>query len=54
MRKLLFGETNLLPISVAVLLVAGLLCSRAGWWEDAGGPLVLAGAVLVLTVTLRR
>lgn len=53
LRKLLFGETRVLPASVAVVLVAGLVLRHGGWWEHAGGFVLLAGAVAALSLSLR-
>ena len=56
-RKLVLGETWSLPIGVAlVLLFAGLVLQPllGDTWHRAGGFVVLAGAVLVLTVSVAR
>jgi hypothetical protein len=56
LRKLVLGETWALPAAVAVLL-AGALVLRAvapDLWDDAGGFLLLAGAVVALTAALPR
>src|SRR6201999_3222661 len=55
-RKLVLGETWALPATVAVLL-AGALVLRAvapDLWDDAGGFLLLTGAVVALTAALPR
>jgi hypothetical protein len=52
LRKLVLGETWLLPLGVAAL-VGGALAVRAlapEVWEDAGGFLLLAGVVGLLVV----
>jgi hypothetical protein len=57
LRKLLLGETWLLPLGVAaLLLVLGLVVKPAlgASWGDAGGPLMLAGAVVLLTASVTR
>jgi hypothetical protein len=54
LRKLVLGETVALPVGVALLLAAGLvLRDVAGeWWQDAGGFVLLALAVVVLAAAL--
>jgi hypothetical protein len=52
--KLLFGETRALPAGVGVVLLAGLLLKGAGWWHDAGGFVLLAGVIVVLSASLPR
>jgi hypothetical protein len=56
LRKLVLGETWILPLGVAVTLLAGLALDAAGpgWWHRAGGFVVLAGALATLAVSLRR
>ena len=58
LRKLILGETWVLPIGVALVLLAGLGLSAvsdgAAWWRESGGFLLLAGVVAVLTIALRR
>ena len=58
LRKLLLGETWVLPAGVALVLLAGLALSAvshgAGWWRESGGFLLLAGVVGVLSVALKR
>jgi hypothetical protein len=56
LRKLVLGETWALPAAVTVL-VAGALVLRAvapDLWDDAGGFLLLLGAVVALSCALRR
>jgi hypothetical protein len=56
LRKMVLGETWALPVAVAVVL-AGALVLRAvapEVWDDAGGFLLLAGAVAALSGALRR
>jgi peptidoglycan/LPS O-acetylase OafA/YrhL len=50
LRKLLLGETRILPAGVALLVAAVLALDAAGpgWWADDGGFVVLAGALAVL------
>jgi len=49
------GETWTLPLGVAITLVAALALDAAGpgWWERAGGFVVLAAALLTLLASLR-
>jgi hypothetical protein len=58
LRKLVLGETWTLPLGVALVLCAGVaLDAVAGgdaWWRRAGGFLLLAGAVLALSLALPR
>jgi hypothetical protein len=55
--KLLLGETRILPAAVAVVLACGLVlyavARETGWWEHAGGFLLLAGVVAALSASLR-
>ena len=50
LKKLLLGETWLLPIGVAVVIGVALLTREVlgDGWEDVGGFVVLVGAVVVL------
>jgi hypothetical protein len=52
--KMIAGETRVLPIGVALLLVTGLVLESAGWWHRAGGFVLLAGAIVVLSASLPR
>ena len=54
-RKAVFGETWALPIAVALLLGAAVAIRPLlpGLWEDAGGPFLIAGAVLILFALTR-
>jgi hypothetical protein len=56
-RKLVLGETWVLPIGVALAVgAAGVLRALAGdhgWWRDAGG-FVLLGLVLVALLVAAR
>ena len=56
LRKLLLGETWALPVAVAVLVVAALVLRAVARdvWDDAGGFLLLAGAVIALSCALPR
>jgi hypothetical protein len=54
LRKLVFGETVVLPVGVGLVLVAALVLeARAGtWWRHAGGFILLALVVAVLAASL--
>jgi hypothetical protein len=53
-RKLVLGETLVLPVGVALVLLAALALHRVagGFWRDAGGFVVLALVLAVLSVAL--
>ena len=53
-RKLILGETWRLPIAVAVLLISALFLRAIapGFWESAGGPLLLLGTIATLVGTV--
>jgi hypothetical protein len=55
LRKLVLGETWTLPLGVAVTLAVALALDAAGpgWWERAGGFVLLGGAALTLVASLR-
>jgi membrane protein implicated in regulation of membrane protease activity len=56
-KKLLLGETWLLPLGVAAVVAAtGLLMrtSAAGPWVHLGGFVLLAGVVIVLLTSVSR
>jgi hypothetical protein len=57
LRKLVLGETWTLPLGIAAAVgVAGalrLLAGPGGWWEDAGGWVLLALLVGAFAVALR-
>ena len=54
LRKLLFGETWLLPSGLAAVLVATVLARRllGGGWQDVGGFVLLAGVAAVLLLSV--
>ena len=55
LRKIVLGETWLLPLGVAVIVLAGALAIRpllGGAWEHAGGFVLLAGIATVLIVSV--
>lgn len=56
LRKLLLGETWTLPLGVVFTLLAGLGLEAAGpgWWDGAGGFVLLAGVLATLAAALRR
>ena len=58
LRKLILGETWVLPIGVALAVgAAGILRAVAGdhgWWRDAGGFVLLGLVVFALLVAARR
>ena len=60
LRKLVLGETWALPIGIAVAVaIAGVLrvlAGPGGWWEQAGGFVLLAllVAAFAVAVVLRR
>ena len=54
-RKLVLGETWLLPLGVAAVVLASALVVRpllGDAWEHAGGFVLLAGIVVVLVVSV--
>jgi hypothetical protein len=56
LRKLILGETWVLPLAVALLLALGLVLRAVArdFWDDVGGFLLLAGAVVALRWALPR
>jgi thiosulfate reductase cytochrome b subunit len=54
LRLLILGETWILPLGVASLLVAGALVRHLAphAWHDAGGFLLVAGVIAVLAAAL--
>jgi hypothetical protein len=55
LRKLVLGETWMLPLGVAATLLIALALDAAGpgWWERAGGFVVLGCVLLTLLASLR-
>ena len=53
-KKLILGETWRLPIAVAMLLISALVLRAIAptFWESAGGPLLLLGAIAALAATV--
>lgn len=54
LRTLILGETWALPIGVALLALLSIAADQAGldWWPDAAGPLLLAGATVLVLVSV--
>jgi hypothetical protein len=55
LRKMVLGETWLLPLGVAAVVLGGALIVRpllSGAWEHAGGFVILAGIAVVLLVSV--
>ena len=56
LRKLVLGETWILPISVGLVITGALLLRELGpdVWAQVGGPLLLFGVVLALVLSVGR
>jgi hypothetical protein len=57
LKKLLLGETWLLPIGIVLVIAAGGLLVRpldAGVWKHVGGFILLAGVLAVLLASVSR
>jgi hypothetical protein len=56
LRKLVLGETWVLPLGVAAVLAGAVLLRSVvpGAWERFGGFALLAGVALVLVVSVSR
>ena len=56
LRKLVLGETWVLPLGVASLVAAALVVREAApdVWEDVGGFLLLGGVLVLLVVAVNR
>jgi hypothetical protein len=57
LKKLLLGETWLLPLGIATVIAAAELLIRpvaAGAWDHVGGFVLLAGVLLVLLASVAR
>ena len=54
LRKLVLGETVVLPVGVALVVAIGLVLEAldVSWWSDDGGFVLLALVVAVLAVSL--
>ena len=56
LKKLVLGETWILPLGVAAVLAAGALLRSlaAAEWPHFGGPALLVGVLVVLLVSVGR
>ena len=56
LRKLLFGDTWVLPVGIAVVLLVGANVASIDdqMWHTAGGGFLLGGVVVVLRLSTRR
>jgi hypothetical protein len=56
LKKLLFGETWLLPIGVAIVMTVAVVIRplNRDLWADIGGFVLLAGVVAVLLTCVSR
>ena len=56
LRKLVLGETWVLPISVGVVIFGAFLLRELApdTWADVGGPLLLLGVVGALVLSVGR
>jgi hypothetical protein len=56
LRKLVLGETWAVPVGVALSVGVAAVLSAAspGWWDSAGGFVLLGGALATFVVALRR
>jgi hypothetical protein len=56
LRKLVLGETLLIPLGVALLVAAGVVADHTAgeWWDDIAGPVLVAGVVAVVLVAVGR
>ena len=56
LKKLLFGETWLLPIGIAIVMTVALVIRSLDrhLWTDVGGFVLLAGVVAVLLTCVSR
>ena len=57
LKKLVLGETWLLPLGVAVIVGGSALLIRplvGGEWDHVGGLIILAGIVALLLVSVAR
>ncbi len=53
-KKLILGETWLLPIGLAITLAAGGLLHSAEGWPRLGGFILLAGVLVILLASVNR
>lgn len=55
LKKLLLGETWLLPLGLATVLIAAAILSHLlGAWDTIGGFILLAGVLAVLLASVAR
>ena len=58
LRKLVLGETWSLPAGIAVAVLAAFgvraVAGAGGWWEDAGGFVLLALLLVAFVTALRN
>ena len=56
LKKLLFGETWLLPIGIAILIATAVLIRPLDrhLWTHAGGLILLTGSIAVLLTCVHR
>jgi hypothetical protein len=57
LKKLILGETWLLPLGIAVVVGCGALLVRplaATAWDGLGGFLLLSGVLIVLVISVAR
>jgi hypothetical protein len=53
-KKLILGETWILPVSLAITLAAAGLLHRLAVWAHRGGFLLLAAVLLILLASTNR
>ena len=54
LKKLVLGETWILPCGIAALLGVCAVARSLGGWPEFGGPLLLGGVIAVLLVSVAR
>lgn len=56
LRTLILGETWALPLGVAFMAVLSIAADQAGlgWWPHAAGPVLLAGAIVLVLMSVRQ
>jgi hypothetical protein len=56
LRRLVLGETWVLPLAIAVAVGAAAILRAVadpGWWHEAGGPVLAALTIAALAASLR-
>ena len=55
LRKLVFGETRVLPVGIFAIVAVAVLLDHlgGGWWRDAGGFALLAAVAALLGASVR-